>query len=88
MEIKGINKPHLILNFDINKTIILRDKSKKLDVENGVKTAIVDYAWGKYDDSKKKWSLRENYLSLKRPNPDLINYSNFKKKIYPNKREK
>ena len=88
MEIKGINKPHLILNFDINKTIILRDKSKKLDVENGVKAAIVDYAWGKYDDRKKKWFLRENYLSLKRPNPDLINYSNFMKKIYPNKREK
>ena len=35
MEQKETNKPLLILNFDINKTIILGDKSKKLDVENG-----------------------------------------------------
>ena len=31
------NLPHLVLNFDINKTVILKDKSKNLDFETCVK---------------------------------------------------
>ena len=81
------NKPHLILNFDINKTIILGDKSKKLDIESGVKSCIVDYAWGIYDESTKKWNLTENYLSYKRPKPNLHNYYYYMKNKYPLKAE-
>ena len=72
MEKKEKNLPHLILNFDINKTIILKDKTKNLDFESCVKSCIVDYAWGVYNESSKEWKLTENYLSFKKPRPELI----------------
>ena len=75
MERKKNEKPHLILNFDINQTIILGDQSKNLDFESGVKSCIVDYAWGIYDKSLKKRTLTENYLSHKRPKQNLENYN-------------
>ena len=80
-------KPYLILNFDINKTIILGDKSKNLDVKDGIRSTIVDYSWGKYDNSTKKWILTENYFSLEKPKSGLINYEQYIKKIYCNKTE-
>ena len=87
MEKSENNKSHLILNFDINKTIILKDKSKNLDIESGVKSCMVDYAWGIFDESLKKWTLTENYLSHKKPKPDLVNYYYYMKKMYPMKTE-
>ena len=84
---KEINKPLLILNFDINKTIILGDKSKKLDVENGLRIAIGDYSWGIYDEKTRNWSLTENYFSLQQPKPNLISYENYMKKKYKKKTE-
>ena len=87
MEKKESNKPLLILNFDINKTIILRDKSKNLDVENGVRSVIGDFSWGTYDNQAKNWTLAENYFSLKKPKPNLISYEKYIKKIYRNKTE-
>lgn len=81
------SKPHLILNFDINKTIILGDKSKNLEIESGVKSCIVDYAWGIYDKSLQKWTLTENYLSHKKPKPDLVNYYFYMKALHPLKTE-
>ena len=87
MEKKENEKPHLILNFDINKTLILNDKSKNLDVESGVKSCMVDYAWGIYDESSKKWTLTENYLSHKKPKPELKNYYYYMKKMNPLKTE-
>ena len=88
MESKKNEKTHLILNFDINQTIILEDKSKNLDFESGVKSCIVDYAWGIYDKSLKKWTLTENYLSHKRPKQNLENYNYYMDQIYPLKTEK
>ena len=86
-EPKENNLPHLILNFDINKTIILRDKSKNLDFESCVKSSFVDYSWGIFDESTKKWTLTENYLSHKKPRPELINYYKYMKLIHRNKTE-
>lgn len=86
-EIKVNDLPHLVINFDINKTIILKDKTKNYDFESCVKSTIVDYAWGIFDESKKTWNLTENYLSYKRPRPELINYRKYIKIIHPNKTE-
>ena len=83
----SVSKSYLILNFDINKTIILGDKSKNFDVKDGIRSTIVDYSWGKYDDSTKKWILTENYFSLEKPKSGLINYEKNIKKIYRNKTE-
>lgn len=81
-------KPHLILNFDINQTIIFGDQSKNFDFELGVKSCIVDYAWGIYNKSLKKWTLTENYLSYKRPKKNLENYNYYIDQLYPLKTEK
>ena len=80
-------KPHLIINFDINKTILLADKSKNFNVEKGVRSCIVDYAWGLYDESSKKWTLTEKNLSHKKPKDNLINYYDYMQKIHPMKKE-
>ena len=87
MEKKEKNLPHLILNFDINKTIILKDKTKNLDFESCVKSCIVDYAWGVYNESSKEWKLTENYLSFKKPRPELWNYYKYMKIKYTSKTE-
>ena len=87
MEKNKNNKPHLILNFDINKTIILGDKSKNLDIKSGVKSCMLHYAWGIFDESLEKWTLTENYLSHKKPKPNLVNYYSYMKKIHPMKTE-
>ena len=87
MKIDNNNQTHLVLNFDINKTIILGDKSKNLDIESGVKSCIVDYAWGIFDESLQKWTLTENYLSHKKPKPNLVNYYYYMKILYPLKTE-
>lgn len=87
MEKTENQNPLLILNFDINKTIILADKSKNLNIEKGVKNSLTDYAWGIYDDSTKNWTLTEKYLSLKKPKPNLMSYHNYMKKKFANKTE-
>ena len=88
MEEKENKKQFLILNFDINQTIILGDLSKNIDTELGVKSCIVDYAWGIYDEATKKWTLTEDYLSFKRPRKDLENYYYYLNQVYPLKTEK
>ena len=82
------NLPHLVLNFDINKTVILKDKTKNYGFESCVKSCLVDYAWGTFDESKKSWTLTENYLSHKKPKPELINYYKYMKIVYKSKTEK
>ena len=86
-ENKEKNLPHLVLNFDINKTLILKDKTKNYDFESCVKSCLVDYSWGIYDDSSKTWTLTENYFSHKKPKPELINYYKYMKIKYKSKTE-
>lgn len=86
-KIKENNLPHLVLNFDINKTIILKDKTKNYDFETCVKSSIVDYAWGIFDETKKTWTLTENYLSQKKPRPELMNYYKYMKIMHKSKTE-
>ena len=87
MKNKESQKSFLILNFDINQTIILGDLSKNIDTELGAKSCIVDYSWGIYDKSSKKWTLTENYFSFKKPKQNLENYNFYINQIYPLKTE-
>ena len=86
-ENKKDNLPHLILNFDINKTVILKDKTKNYDFERCVKSCIVDYAWGTFNESTKEWTLTENYFSYKKPRPELMNYYKYIKIMHKTKTE-
>ena len=87
MEKKENNLPHLVLNFDINKTVILKDKTKNYDFERCVKSCIVDYAWGTFNESTKEWTLTENYFSYKKPRPELMNYYKYIKIMHKTKTE-
>ena len=86
-ENKKDNLPHLVLNFDINKTVILKDKTKNYDFERCVKSCIVDYAWGTFNESTKEWTLTENYFSYKKPRPELMNYYKYIKIMNKTKTE-
>ena len=86
-ENKKDNLPHLVLNFDINKTVILKDKTKNYDFERCVKSCIVDYAWGTFNESTKEWTLTENYFSYKKPRPELMNYYKYIKIMHKTKTE-
>ena len=86
-ENKENNLPHLVLNFDINKTVILKDKTKNYDFERCVKSCIVDYAWGTFNESTKEWTLTENYFSYKKPRPELMNYYKYIKIMHKTKTE-
>ena len=86
-ENKENNLPHLVLNFDINKTVILKDKTKNYDFERCVKSCIVDYAWGTFNESTKEWTLTENYFSYKKPRPELMNYYKYIKIMNKTKTE-
>ena len=87
-ENKENNFPHLVLNFDINKTLILKDKTKNYDFESCVKSCIVDYSWGIYDDFSKSWTLTEDHFSHKKPKPELMNYYKYMKIKHKSKTEK
>ena len=87
-ENKENNLPHLVLNFDINKTVILKDKTKNYDFDRCLKSCIVDYAWGTFNESTKKWTLTENYFSHKKPRPELMNYYKYMKIMHRAKTEK
>lgn len=86
-ENKENNLPHLVINFDINKTVILKDKTKNYDFERCVKSCIVDYAWGTFNESTKEWTLTENYFSYKKPRPELMNYYKYIKIMHKTKTE-
>jgi hypothetical protein len=88
MEKKENNLPHLVLNFDINKTVILKDKTKNYDFERCLKSCIVDYAWGTFNESTKEWTLTENYFTHKKPRPELMNYYKYMKIMHRSKTEK
>ena len=70
---------NLMLNFDVNKTIVVSDKAKNLNVESTLRSCIADCAWGKINGSDDQWVLDCEKLTLL-PQNGLISYSQFIKK--------
>ena len=86
MENKSLNeeeKPILIINMDINRTIIFKDKGKGSSLESGIKLSICQEIWGTIDKNTNKWILYSDKICLDPPddNPELITYYDYLKKI-------
>ena len=77
------NKPILIINMDINRTIIFQDKAKGSSLESSIKLSITQEVWGKIDKKTDEWILQSDRISIQRPNndPELITYFDYLKKM-------
>lgn len=86
---EGYRLPHLMLNFDVNQTILMVDSitgSKESEVVNDV---LANHAWGKIcpeeaNDSNSNvgsWKLAHNDPHQECPEPGLINYANYVSKV-------
>ena len=82
-----IKDPILIINMDINRTIIFKDKAKGSSLESSIKISITQEIWGKIDKETNKWILYSDKITLKRPNNDseLIKYFDYIKKFIKQK---
>ena len=86
MENESSNKgkePTLIINMDINRTIIFQDKAKGSSIESSIKLSITKEIWGTIDKKANKWILYDDKISIEKPNnnPELIKYLDYIKKI-------
>ena len=75
--------PILIINMDINRTIIIQDKVKGSSIESSIKLSITQEIWGTIDKKENKWILYDDKISIEKPNnnPELIKYLDYIKKI-------
>ena len=76
-------EPILIINIDINRTIIFQDKGKGNSVEMSIKLSMTQEIWGRINKETNEWILSNDKLSIDRPdnNPDLITYFDYLKKM-------
>lgn len=75
--------PILIINMDINRTIIFQDKAKGSSIESSIKISITQEIWGTIDKKTNNWILYNDKISIEKPNnnPELIKYFDYLKKI-------
>ena len=76
-------EPILIINMDINRTIIFQDKEKGSSVEESIKLSMTQEIWGKIDKKTNKWISFSDKISTERPDnsSDLITYYDYLRKI-------
>lgn len=79
------NNPQLIINLDINKTLMFGDLCKQESLESSVLALCAESSWGKISTDG-QWSLENNSFSFKQPNPHLISYGTYLKQLYPKKK--
>eukprot|EP00931_Biecheleriopsis_adriatica_P118811 TRINITY_DN94129_c0_g1_i1.p1 TRINITY_DN94129_c0_g1~~TRINITY_DN94129_c0_g1_i1.p1 ORF type:complete len:733 (-),score=150.97 TRINITY_DN94129_c0_g1_i1:16-2214(-) len=79
--------PHLVLNFDVNNTIVMIDSATGADTENLLSMVICNSAWGKIDFDEAglpvRWVLQHKELSATRPEEDLRTYTEFAELTHP-----
>ena len=87
MGIGANQKPKLILNFDINKTIVYGDAVKGQSFESTIKALIAECSWGEIDKEKDEWVIKNNILYFEKPKEGLVSYQDYLGKKYKKKSE-
>jgi len=90
----------LVLHFDLNKTIIMRDSCKDLhSVTSTICNILIKIAWGKIvtkkvgDKDEQLWQLAYDQISVERPpkpeeeQEELISYRQYLDMMHPLKRK-
>ena len=62
--VSSVKKPHLILNFDINKTLILLDPASGKSIDDTLQSALSESVWGLVD-KKDRWTILSEYSKPK-----------------------
>ena len=75
----------LILHFDINKTAIFGDACQNISFESSLLFNFTECSWGTINHNTNEWELTYNELSFKQPSPELISYSSYLGRKFPNK---
>ena len=74
-------EPHLVLNFDVNNTVVMLDSATGADSEGLISMVLSNSAWGTidYDDNgwPSRWTLKAPELSPTQPQANLHTYSEF-----------
>ena len=83
-----IEKPILLLNIDINQTIIFKDLYNNQSLETGLINCFCSEIWGSVNKDENKWVLYSDNLSSTPPAKNLISYSDYINSIYKLKTEK
>ena len=69
------NKAHLVLHFDVNKTVLLCDPVSGMDIRGMLQSSTSECAWGiVFDDV---WTLTHDKPLFVAPSPDHITYSDY-----------
>lgn len=71
--------PHLVLHFDVNRTVIMLDSATGKGVDEIVSGVVACGAWG----GGRPWELRHPCPSATRPAPDLVSYVEHLEKEHP-----
>eukprot|EP00403_Amphidinium_massartii_P006018 CAMPEP_0178373958 /NCGR_PEP_ID=MMETSP0689_2-20121128/2131_1 /TAXON_ID=160604 /ORGANISM="Amphidinium massartii, Strain CS-259" /LENGTH=636 /DNA_ID=CAMNT_0019993917 /DNA_START=49 /DNA_END=1956 /DNA_ORIENTATION=+ len=75
------SKPHLVLNFDVNQTILIMDSVSGSDMRTMLNEVIANAAWGRVLESEgdtiPRWELVSSKPELKSPEVGLKTYYQF-----------
>eukprot|EP00405_Crypthecodinium_cohnii_P011723 CAMPEP_0206427692 /NCGR_PEP_ID=MMETSP0324_2-20121206/5194_1 /ASSEMBLY_ACC=CAM_ASM_000836 /TAXON_ID=2866 /ORGANISM="Crypthecodinium cohnii, Strain Seligo" /LENGTH=558 /DNA_ID=CAMNT_0053893025 /DNA_START=217 /DNA_END=1893 /DNA_ORIENTATION=+ len=81
---------HLVLHFDVNKTVVMRDSISKKSVDDIVNEVLADAAWGLEVDGQ--WALTALVPSVTRPpskgGSQLISYAEYLERHVPDKKSR
>lgn len=78
---------HLTINFDVNKTLVMRDKTAGKSVEVVINEVLAETCWGRFEDDR--WILVSDQPSSLRPETSagesegLVSYAEFLEKTMP-----
>jgi len=79
-------QPHLVLNFDVNNTIMMLDTATGADCTKLLGAVLANTAWGTIQEDetgKKHWVLQHPEISVLAPAPSLITYKAFVDSLNP-----
>uniref|UniRef100_A0A7S1SCD7 EF-hand domain-containing protein n=1 Tax=Alexandrium catenella TaxID=2925 RepID=A0A7S1SCD7_ALECA len=82
-----VMEPHLVLNFDVNNTIVMLDSLTGADSMKLLGAVFANAAWGVVekddDDRPLNWVLKHGELSILAPEPGLNTYKEYADMLYP-----
>jgi len=88
-----VQQRHLVLNMDVNKTILMRDKCTGKDVKDIVNEVLADASWGIVIDGK--WQIVVSEPSVHRPSvqdsaggQEIVSYNEWLSSEFPGSKNK
>lgn len=78
---EDVQPPHLVLYFDINKTVLMTDQIHGKTAERVVNETLANTSWG--IEAEGSWILQVHEPSVLRPDPSFVSYVEWVQRLYP-----